>query len=90
MDETFGSLENAIWQADGSYPVGEWKKIRFDITPHLENLCSLLNRDNILAREVKREDLWMSGVNIGFEIWGNYQCEVEIKNFNIIGYDKTE
>lgn len=90
MDETFGSLENAIWQADGNYPIGEWKHIRFDITPHLENLCSLLNRDNTLAREVKREDLWMSGVNIGFEIWGNYRCEVEIKNFNVIGYDKAE
>ena len=90
MDETFGSLENAIWQADGNYPIGEWKKIRFDITPQIENLVNLINKDNVLGREVSRDDLWMSGVNVGFEIWGNYQCEVEIKNFNVICYDKIE
>ncbi len=86
--EIFGGTENTFINDDGSFDIGEWKHIRFDITPHLENLCSVLTRDDTLGREVKREDLWLSGANIGFEIWGNYQAEMEIKNFNVICYDK--
>ena len=88
MDEMYGSVENCIYQKDGNFPVGEWKHIRVDITPHVENLVNLLNKDNTLKRTVKREDLWISGMNIGFEIWGNYKSSFEFKNVNIVCYDK--
>lgn len=86
----FVTEENALANDDGTYNFDEWKRIRVDITPHLENVAWLMTGDNTLNRRVLREDLWMSGANVGFEIWGNYQCEVEIKNFNVIGYNKTE
>ena len=86
----FVNEENALGNDDGTYNMNEWKKVRVDITPHLENVASLLTRDNILKRSVTRDDFWLSGANIGFEIWGNYQCEVEVKNFNVICYDKIE
>ena len=86
----FVNEENALGNADGTYNLDEWKKVRVDITPHLENVAALLTRDNTLKRPVSREDLWMSGVNAGFEIWGNWQCEVEMRNLNVICYDKIE
>ena len=84
----FITEENALGNDDGTYNMGEWKKVRVDITPHLENIASLLTKDNTLKRSVTRDDLWMSGVNAGFEIWGNWQCEVEMRNLNVICYDK--
>ena len=86
--EIYGSLENCIYQKDGNHAVGEWKHIRIDITPHVENLVNLLNKDNTLNRTVTRDDLWISGMNVGFEIWGNYKSTFEFKNLNIICYDK--
>lgn len=88
MDEIYGSEENAIYQRDGSLPIGEWKHIRIDITPHVENLVNLLNKEDTLKRTVTRDDLWISGMNIGFEIWGNYKSTFEYKNVQIICYDK--
>ena len=86
--EIFGGAENGFYNEDGSLDVGEWKKIRYDITPHLEDLAKKLTDEGTVNRAVSREDFWLSGLNIGYEIWGNYQCEVEIKDFDVICYDK--
>ena len=86
--EIFGGAENTFLNDDGSFDVGQWKNIRFDMTPHLEDLAKKLTDANTLNRVVTREDFWLSGLNIGFEVWGNYQCEVEAKNVNVVCYDK--
>ena len=86
--EIFGGAENTFLNDDGSFDIGEWKNIRYDITPHLEDLAKKLTDANTLGRAVTRDDFWLSGLNVGFEIWGNYQCEVEIKNLDVICYDK--
>ena len=39
---------------------------------------------------VSREDMYFGGGNIGFEIWGNYDCTVEIKNVDIVSYNKAD
>ena len=88
QDEIYGGLENVIWQKDGNHKTGEWKHIRVDVTPHVENLVNLLNKDNTLKRTVTRDDLWISGMNCGFEIWGNYKSSFEVKNIQIVCYDK--
>ena len=37
---------------------------------------------------VPKEDMYFDGVNIGYEIHGNYDCTVEFKNFNMVAYNK--
>ena len=64
--------------------------VRCDITPHIDRAVEWANRDNAYGVPVTKEDLYFSGVNIGFEISGNYNCTIEFKNFNIISYDKIE
>ena len=66
------------------------KMVRCDITPHIDRAVEWANRDNAYGVPVTKEDLYFSGVNIGFEISGNYNCTIEFKNFNIISYDKIE
>ena len=37
---------------------------------------------------IAEEDFYIGGTNIGFEIHGNYDCTVDIKNFNITSYNR--
>ena len=85
----FGGIENSFNPEKGVAVVGdEWKHIRLDVTPHIERAVEWANRDNIFGVEVTKEDMYISGVNIGFEIHGNYDCTFEIKNFNMVSYNK--
>ena len=89
--EVFNGVENSFNPEKGKVVVGdEWKHIRLDITEHLDRCIEWSNRDGAFGTGVKvsREDMYFSGGNIGFEIWGNYDCTVEIKNVDIITYDK--
>ena len=85
----FGNLENTFNPAPGVATVGEeWKKIRLDVTPHINRAVEWANRDNIFGVPVTVEDMYISGANIGFEVHGNYDCTFEIKNCNFISYNK--
>ena len=84
----FGGAENTFLNDDGTFDIGEWKNVRFDITPYLEDLAAKLTKQNTLGFGVSRDDFWLSGLNVGFEIQGNYRCEVEAKNVNVVCYDK--
>ena len=67
---------------------GEWKNVRLDITPHIERAVEWANRDLIFGMPVTVEDMYFSGVNIGFETHGNFDYEFEFKNFNMVSYNK--
>ena len=85
----FDGIENSFNPKKGVAVVGdEWKHVRLDVTPHIERAIEWANRDNIFGVEVTKEDMYISGVNIGFEIHGNYDCTFEFKNFNMVAYDK--
>ncbi len=87
----FDGIKNSFNPEKGVAAVGdEWKHVRLDVTPHIERAIEWANRDNIFGVEVTKEDMYISGVNIGFEIHGNYDCTFEIKNFNMVAYDKAE
>ena len=86
--DIFGGAENAFNNEDGTVDIGEWKNIKFDITPYLEDLAAKLTKENTLGRSISRDEFWLSGLNVGFEVWGNYQIEVEAKNINVVCYDK--
>ena len=86
----YNGIENSFNPAPGVAAVSdEWKKVRIDVTPHIEQAVEWANRDNIFGVPVTAEDMFFSGVNIGFEIWGNYDCTFEFKNFNMVSYNKA-
>ena len=51
-------------------------------------MIRLCNDENVYGRQVSAEDFWISGVNAGYEIRGNFRMEVEMKNLNLVCYDK--
>lgn len=42
--------------------------------------------DQIFGEKVSVSDFYIGGTNIGFEIHGNYDCTMEIKDFNLLSY----
>ena len=85
----FGGIENSFNPSKGEAAVSkEWKKIRLDVTPHIDRAIEWANRDNIFEKTVTKEDMYFDGVNIGYEIHGNYDCTIEFKNFNMVSYNK--
>ena len=85
----FGGMENCFNPENGVVVTGdEWKKVRLDVTPHIARAVEWANRDNIFGVPVTVEDMYFSGVNIGFETWGNYDYTFEFKNFNMVSYNK--
>lgn len=89
--DIYGGIENSFNPEKGVVVVSdEWKHIRVDITEHLDRCIEWANRDKAYGIEVSREDMYFAGGNIGFEIHGNYDMTVEIKNLNIINYNKAD
>ena len=84
-----GGMENSFNPEKGKILVSnEWKHIRVDITPHIDRCIEWANRDRAFGVEVTKEDMYFGGCNIGFEIHGNYDMTVEIKNLDMIAYNK--
>ena len=89
MAVVYDGIENSFNPSKGVAAVSdEWKHIRLDITPHIDRAIEWANRDNIFEMEVTKEDMFFNGVNIGYEIHGNYDCTFEFKNFNMVAYNK--
>ena len=89
MATAYGGVENSIYKNDGKLTAtDEWTHVRVDITPHIDRALEWANRDNAYGLKVTKEDLYFSGANIGFEIHGNYDCTVDVKNLDMIFYDK--
>ena len=89
MAVVYDGIENSFNPSKGVAAVSdEWKHIRLDITQHIERAIEWANRDNIFGMQVSKEDMFFNGVNIGYEIHGNYDCTFEIKNFNMIAYNR--
>ena len=87
----FDGVENSFVPEKGTVLTGEeWKHVRIDVTPHIEQAVKWANRDNAFGTPVTVEDMFFEGVNIGFETWGNYDYTVEFKNFNMVSYNKSE
>ena len=87
----FDGVENSFNPEPGVVVVSdEWKHIRVDVTPHIDRVVELANNEKSFGVSITKDDLYFSGVNIGYEIWGNYDCTFEIKNFNMVSYNKAD
>ena len=88
MATLYNGMQNSFNPEVGKILMNEWKHIRLDVTPHIDTAIAWANRDNIFGVQVSKEDMYFSGVNIGYEVHGNFDCEVEFKNFNMVAYNK--
>lgn len=82
--------KNTSLLRDGKPVVSEeWISVKTDLTPYLEDCINRANEDNIFGEEVSLSDFYIGGTNIGFEIHGNYDCTVEIKDYNLTSYIRS-
>ena len=85
----YGGLENSFTPEPGVFAPGEtWKHVRFDVTSEIHRAIEWANRDNSFGVPVTIDDMYIGGVNIGYEIWGNFDATFEFKNFNMTTYKK--
>jgi len=93
MAIVYDGLENSFLpEPDRVVSGDEWKHVRVDITDQIDRCLEWANRDEAFGYGLKltKEDMYFGGCNIGFEIHGNYDCTVEVKNLNMISYNKIE
>ncbi len=83
--DTYGGAEKSF-NVNGVTPTKEWKELRLDLTPHIDKAIDLANRDNTFGKHVTRDDFYIRGNNIGFEVHGNCDCTIDIRNYNLISY----
>ncbi len=84
--DTFCGIENAFKGNSKDIKLNEWRDICVDMTPYIDKAIQRINDENIFGRKVSRNDMYIRGVNIGFEIHGNYDCTVEIRKHNLVSY----
>lgn len=88
--DTYGSTFRTL-NCFGKPHVGDdWVHIEVDLAPHIAKAIEAANESNTFGKSVNKSDFYISGTNIGFEIHGNYDCTVEIKDFQLTSYNKTK
>lgn len=86
--DTYGRKSKSLLRHGEPYVSDEWTRVEVDLAPHIAKVIEKANKDNVFGEKVSVEDFYIGGTNIGFEIHGNYDCTVEIKNFNLTAYNK--
>lgn len=84
--DTYGLKSKSLYRKGKPYVSDEWVHIETDLTPHIAYAIDKANESETFGKEVKIEDFYIGGTNIGFEVHGNYDCTVEIKNFKLTSY----
>ena len=86
----YEGLENSFTPTMGTFKPGEeWKNMRIDVTSEITRAIEWANRDNTFGVPVTLDDMYIGGVNVGFEVHGNFDATFEIKNFNMTTYKKA-
>jgi len=86
--DTYHSERKSLFRNGKPYVSDEWVHVEVDLTPHIDKVVEKINEDGTFEKEVSRDDFYIGGTNIGFEIHGNYDCTVDIKNFSLVAYNK--
>ena len=85
-DSFGGDIKNSF-NAESEPPAStNWKRIVLDLTPHINRVVDLVNSDMVFGRKISRSDLFVKGTNIGFEVHGNYDCTVQIRDYNLVSH----
>lgn len=86
--DTYGRKSESLFRHGKPFVSDDWTEVEIDLKPHIIKALKRANDDNVFGEKVSAEDFYIGGTNIGFEIHGNYDCTVEIKDFNLVSYIK--
>ncbi|MBR3802846.1 MAG: hypothetical protein IKK37_05285 [Clostridia bacterium] len=86
--DTFGGKNKSLYRNGETYISEDWVHVELDLSPHIAKAIKEANKSDTFGYEVSVEDFYIGGTNIGFEIHGNYDCTVEIKNFQLTSYNR--
>lgn len=87
-EDTYRCEKRSLFRNGKPYISDDWVHVEVDLTPHIDEALEKANEDNIFGKTVTKEDFFVGGTNIGFEIHGNYDCTVDIKDYLLTAYKK--
>lgn len=86
--DTFGFEGRSLFRNGKPYVSDEWVHVELDLAPYIADAINKANEANTFGETVAAEDFYFGGTNIGFEIHGNYDCTVDIKDFTLTAYNR--
>lgn len=69
---------------------GRYKHIRLDLAPHIDSLFEKINESGVFGRSVSKEEFYIGGMNIGFELHGNASCSAQFRNLSLESFRKPK
>ncbi len=84
--DTYNLKSKSLYRNGKPFVSDEWTHIEIDLTPHIADAMKKANESDTFGVKVSAEDFYIGGTNIGFEVHGNYDCTVDIKNLNLTSY----
>lgn len=84
--DTYGSSRKTLFRDGKPFVSDEWTHIELDLTPHIADFIKRANSSGIYGRTFSAEDFYIGGTNMGFEIHGNYDCTVDVKDYRLTSY----
>lgn len=72
-------------------PSEKWMHIEMDIKPYLDMMFEQAKKDsayNVFSRTTKINDLYFTGMNMGYEVHGSYNVSFEVNNYTMTTYVK--
>ena len=89
--DTYKNSPHSLLNANGEPIVSdEWIHVEVDLRPHLEALLERGLNEGTFKSAKTLDDLYISGVNIGWETIGSFDIDVQIRNFGLTGYIEAE
>ncbi len=86
--DTYVTKGRSLFRNGKPYVNDEWVHIEIDLAPHIDKVIKNANSSGVYSQKLSADDFYISGTNIGFEIHGNYDSTVEIKDFRLTSYNR--
>lgn len=87
----YGSLVNKTFHQNGT-PVGSednpWITLNVDLIPYIRRALTLAQQNGFM-QGVEYESLYLDGVNLGWEMPGTYNAEMQVKDFSLKAYSEV-
>lgn len=85
--DVYKTVLNAL-RADRT--VGSFRHIRLDLAPHIDSLFEKINESGVFGRTVSKEDFYIGGMNIGFEVHGNASCTAQLRDLSLESFRRQK
>ena len=81
----YKNSKRTLWKNRSPYPSDEWIHVKIDILPYIEDAFNKGKEDGYFKAEEICE-LYIDGMNYGFETIGTFKHSADIKNLSLTSY----